>query len=388
MRIVIDCRAFLKHDSPPSKAFARIHVDADTSVEALQNKLCQHIRDHDGRVELFDDGHPLHYRQAPSGRGRPSTSELKQLHQLTTVDELSRDDAIRCFLVKGGSAHDRAVLQPALRFQVHVIRVDANGKDTSAVHNIHLDELIPRDIVMEKIASRFGVEVQELYSTTTDWNFQLPVWQPLEFDTVGATNGIQNALRGGALRFVAKCDAPAASGSVGDSVEHDEASTTAKYKGSGSSKRQRVEQAASTGTAKDKRAAGKQAGNGIKWPLRIDCGGALKDTNVVFNLPANASVMMLLIDVIHKGKCSVESDAMLRQLLQAAGKYGLTVLEAKCTEHFVKQLSVDNVIDVLEFAELIGAKALRAAVIDFVKGNAKSINANADVAEKLLQKLS
>lgn len=110
-----------------------------------------------------------------------------------------------------------------------------------------------------------------------------------------------------------------------------------------------------------------------------------KFNGVVFDIPLTEPVMVPLVLVIHTGKCSVDSDAVLRQLLQAAIKYNLIDLKVKCAEHLVKNVSVDNAFDVLRFAKQNDIEALRFAAVAFIKENKKRLSENADAMEKLVQ---
>ncbi|XP_055911795.1 protein roadkill-like [Eupeodes corollae] len=64
---------------------------------------------------------------------------------------------------------------------------------------------------------------------------------------------------------------------------------------------------------------------------------------------------------------------MAKELLAAADKYELTILKALSEEAVFAELSIENAIEILSFADLYSAKQLKEKTIIFIKAHAKEI---------------
>jgi len=67
--------------------------------------------------------------------------------------------------------------------------------------------------------------------------------------------------------------------------------------------------------------------------------------------------------------------------LQQADKYSIDQLKFACEKHLIANIGLENYVVIGQTAELIGAVALRDAVVAFIAKNMKTVKSRKDFSE-------
>ena len=98
----------------------------------------------------------------------------------------------------------------------------------------------------------------------------------------------------------------------------------------------------------------------------------------------DADTFAAMLEFIYSSRVALNSLAKvsIANLLVAAEKYNLVDLKKLCEESLCVHMSVNNVLDMMELADLHNAANLRAMALKFIGRNAKEVSSQEEWRER------
>ena len=107
-----------------------------------------------------------------------------------------------------------------------------------------------------------------------------------------------------------------------------------------------------------------------------------KIENQVEVVDIDADTFAEMLEFIYSSHVALNSKVSIANLLVAAEKYNLVDLKKLCEERLCVQMSVNNVLDMMELADLHNAANLRAMALKFIGRNAKEVASQKEWRER------